>query len=138
MAAGRLRFTTSSRRSAAFGDVHFLCVGTPQKRGEFAADLRHVDAAVDALAPHLRRPCLVAGKSTVPVGTAARLADRFAELAPAGADVELAWNPEFLREGFAVDDTLRPGPPRLRRRPPTTPSRCCATSTRRCWTRACR
>jgi len=108
VAAGRLRFTTSVEEVAAFGDVHFLCVGTPQKRGEFAADLRHVDAALDALAPHLRRPCLVAGKSTVPVGTAARLADRLAELAPAGADVELAWNPEFLREGFAIQDTLRP------------------------------
>jgi len=108
VAAGRLRFTTSVEEVAAFGDVHFLCVGTPQKRGEFAADLRHVDAALDALAPHLRRPCLVAGKSTVPVGTAARLADRLPELAPAGADVELAWNPEFLREGFAIQDTLRP------------------------------
>jgi UDPglucose 6-dehydrogenase len=72
--AGRLRFTTSVVEAAEFGDVHFLCVGTPQKRGEFAADLRHVDAAVEALAPHLRRPCLIAGKSTVPVGTAARLA----------------------------------------------------------------
>src|SRR6478672_9559005 len=78
VAAGRLRFTTSVEEVATFGDVHFLCVGTPQKRGEFAADLRHVDAAVDALAPHLRRPCLV------------------------------AWNPEFLREGFAIQDTLRP------------------------------
>jgi UDPglucose 6-dehydrogenase len=108
VAAGRLRFTTSVEEAADFGDVHFLCVGTPQKRGEFAADLRYVDAAVDALAPHLRRPCLIAGKSTVPVGTAARLADRLAALAPAGADVELAWNPEFLREGFAIEDTLRP------------------------------
>ena len=108
VAAGRLRFTTSVEEVATFGDVHFLCVGTPQKRGEFAADLRYVDAAIDALAPHLRRPCLVAGKSTVPVGTAARLAGRLAELAPAGADVELAWNPEFLREGFAIEDTLSP------------------------------
>jgi UDPglucose 6-dehydrogenase len=106
--AGRLRFTTSMVEAAEFGDVHFLCVGTPQKRGEFAADLRHVDAAVEALAPHLRRPCLIAGKSTVPVGTAARLAQRLAEVAPAGQAVELAWNPEFLREGFAIDDTLRP------------------------------
>src|SRR6476646_1704542 len=108
VAAGRLRFTTSVEEVATFGDVPFLCVGTTQKRGEFAADLRYVDAAIDALAPHLRRPCLVAGKSTVPVGTAARLADRLVELAPAGAEVELAWNPEFLREGFAIQDTLRP------------------------------
>jgi UDPglucose 6-dehydrogenase len=106
--AGRLRFTTSVEEVAEFGDVHFLCVGTPQKRGEFAADLRFVDAAVEALAPHLRRACVVAGKSTVPVGTAARLAERLAELAPAGAAVELAWNPEFLREGFAIEDTLHP------------------------------
>ncbi len=106
--SGRLRFTTSYEETAAFGDVHFLCVGTPQKRGGYAADLRYVDAVLDGLAPHLDRPCLVVGKSTVPVGTAARLADRLLALAPAGADAELAWNPEFLREGFAVEDTLRP------------------------------
>jgi UDPglucose 6-dehydrogenase len=106
--AGRLRFTTSLQEAAAFGDVHFVCVGTPQKRGEFAADMQHVDAAVEQLAVHLTRPCLVVGKSTVPVGTAARLAERLRELAPAGAAVELAWNPEFLREGFAIQDTLRP------------------------------
>ncbi|MDN5859146.1 MAG: UDP-glucose/GDP-mannose dehydrogenase family protein [Pseudonocardia sp.] len=108
IAAGRLRFTTSMAEAAAFGDVHFLCVGTPQKRGEFAADLCHVDAAIEQLAGHLDRPCVVAGKSTVPVGTAARLAAVLHELAPAGTDVELVWNPEFLREGFAIDDTLRP------------------------------
>ncbi|KRV48746.1 UDP-glucose 6-dehydrogenase [Wenjunlia vitaminophila] len=105
---GRLRFTTDYAEVGEFGDVHFVCVGTPQKKGEFAADLRYVDAAVEALAPHLRRPTLVVGKSTVPVGTAARLATRIAELAPAGTDAELAWNPEFLREGFAVQDTLHP------------------------------
>jgi UDPglucose 6-dehydrogenase len=106
--SGRLRFTTSYAEAAAFGDVHFLCVGTPQKKGEYAADLAYVDAVVDGLAPHLDRPTLVVGKSTVPVGTAARLADRLRAAAPAGADVELAWNPEFLREGFAVEDTMRP------------------------------
>ncbi|WP_231336301.1 UDP-glucose dehydrogenase family protein [Actinomadura graeca] len=104
----RLRFTTSYEEAAAFGDVHFLCLGTPQKAGEYAADLTYVDAAVDTLAPLLHRPCLVVGKSTVPVGTAARLAGRLAELAPAGGDAVLAWNPEFLREGFAVQDTLKP------------------------------
>jgi UDPglucose 6-dehydrogenase len=108
LAQGRLRFTTSYEEVAAFGDVHFLGVGTPQKPGENAADLRYVDAVVDGLAPHLTRPCVVAGKSTVPVGTAERLADRVAELAPAGRDAELCWNPEFLREGFAVQDTLHP------------------------------
>jgi UDPglucose 6-dehydrogenase len=108
LASGRLRFTTSYDEVAAFGDVHFLCVGTPQRKGEYAADLRYVDGVVDGLAPHLDRPCLVVGKSTVPVGTAARLRDRLTALAPAGERAELAWNPEFLREGFAVQDTLRP------------------------------
>jgi UDPglucose 6-dehydrogenase len=108
IATGRLRFTTSDEEVAAFGDVHFLCVGTPQRKGEYAADLRYVDGVVDGLAPHLERPCLVVGKSTVPVGTAARLSDRLTALAPAGEQAELAWNPEFLREGFAVEDTLRP------------------------------
>jgi UDPglucose 6-dehydrogenase len=108
VATGRLRFTQSFAEVAAFGDVHFLCVGTPQRLGDYAADLRYVDAAVEGLAAHLDRPCLVVGKSTVPVGTATRLAQRLRELAPAGEEVELAWNPEFLREGFAVKDTLRP------------------------------
>jgi UDPglucose 6-dehydrogenase len=105
--SGRLRFTTSYD-DAADADVHFLCVGTPQRKGEYAADLRFVDAVVDGLAPHLDKATLVVGKSTVPVGTAARLQRRIAELAPAGEAAELAWNPEFLREGFAVADTLRP------------------------------
>ncbi|MFW6693356.1 UDP-glucose dehydrogenase family protein [Streptomyces sp. MAR4 CNX-425] len=105
---GRLRFTTSYAEAAAFGDVHFVCVNTPQRHGEYGCDMSYVDAAVDALAPRLDRPCLVVGKSTVPVGSAARLARRLAELAPAGEQAELAWNPEFLREGFAVEDTLRP------------------------------
>ncbi|MEV0233273.1 UDP-glucose/GDP-mannose dehydrogenase family protein [Nonomuraea sp. NPDC050786] len=106
--SGRLRFTTSYEEVAAFGDVHFICVGTPQKRGEYAADVTYVDSAIESLAPFLDRECLVVGKSTVPVGTAERLADKLARLAPAGAQAELAWNPEFLREGFAVEDTLHP------------------------------
>ncbi|MEU1787996.1 UDP-glucose/GDP-mannose dehydrogenase family protein [Streptomyces sparsogenes] len=105
---GRLRFTTSYEEAGEFGDIHFICVNTPQKHGEYACDMSYVDAAVDSLAPHLTRPVLVVGKSTVPVGSAARLAARLAELAPVGADAELAWNPEFLREGFAVKDTLHP------------------------------
>jgi UDPglucose 6-dehydrogenase len=105
--SGRLRFTTTYD-DVADADVHFLCVGTPQRKGEYAADLRYVDAVVDGLAPHLDKATLVVGKSTVPVGTAARLQGRIAELAPAGEAAELAWNPEFLREGFAVKDTLRP------------------------------
>ncbi|MEV4833167.1 UDP-glucose/GDP-mannose dehydrogenase family protein [Nonomuraea sp. NPDC049486] len=106
--SGRLRFTTSYEEAGELGDVHFVCVGTPQKKGEYAADVSYIDAAIDSLAPHLDRASLVVGKSTVPVGTASRLADRLATLAPAGEQAELAWNPEFLREGFAVQDTLHP------------------------------
>ncbi|MER5786174.1 UDP-glucose/GDP-mannose dehydrogenase family protein [Streptomyces mobaraensis] len=106
--SGRLRFTTSWEEVGEFGDVHFICVNTPQKHGEYACDMSYVDAAVASLAPRLNRPALVVGKSTVPVGSAARLARKLAELAPAGEEVELAWNPEFLREGFAVQDTLHP------------------------------
>jgi UDPglucose 6-dehydrogenase len=100
---GRLRFTTSYDEIANVADVHFLCVGTPQRKGEYAADVSYVDAAVESLAARLRRPCVVVGKSTVPVGTAERVAERFA-----GLDVELVWNPEFLREGWAIEDTLHP------------------------------
>ncbi|WP_336321291.1 UDP-glucose/GDP-mannose dehydrogenase family protein [Streptomyces lavendofoliae] len=105
---GRLRFTTSWEEVGEFGDVHFVCVNTPQKQGDYACDMRYVDAAFGSLAPHLRRPALVVGKSTVPVGSAERLARLLADRAPVGADAELAWNPEFLREGFAVSDTLHP------------------------------
>jgi UDPglucose 6-dehydrogenase len=108
LATGRLRFTTSYEEVAELGDVHFLCVGTPQRKGEYAADLTYVDAAITALAPLLTRPCLIAGKSTVPAGTAERLNETVRRLAPVGADAHLAWNPEFLREGFAVEDTLAP------------------------------
>jgi UDPglucose 6-dehydrogenase len=107
--SGRLRFTTSFAEAAEFGDVHFLCVSTPQREGELAADVSYIESAVSALAPLLRRPCLVVGKSTVPVGTAEALAETLQRLAPVGTDAVLAWNPEFLREGHAIDDTLRPG-----------------------------
>lgn len=106
--SGRLRFTTSYEEVAEFGDVHFLCIGTPQQPGEHAADLSYLEKAVTTLAPLLRRECLVVGKSTVPTGTADRLAELVKHLAPAGDGVELAWNPEFLREGHAVTDTMRP------------------------------
>src|SRR6267154_857652 len=108
LSAGRLRFTTDYDVAADFADVHFLGVGTPQKKGEYGADLRHVNAVIDELVPRLRRPAVIVGKSTVPVGTAAELSDRARALAPEGVDVEVAWNPEFLREGFAVHDTLHP------------------------------
>jgi len=105
--SGRLRFTTSFAEIGAFGDVHFLCVGTPE--GESGqADLSFVFAAAEALAPHLASECLIVGKSTVPVGTARQVMNRVRSLAPAGDEIELAWNPEFLREGFAVQDSLTP------------------------------
>ncbi|GAB5077196.1 UDP-glucose dehydrogenase family protein [Arthrobacter sp. AD-310] len=101
---GRLRFSTNS--ADAYGSaVHFICVGTPQKKGENAADLTYVDAAVETLLPYLSPGDLVVGKSTVPVGTASRLARRIAEVQP---EASLIWNPEFLREGHAVADTLQP------------------------------
>jgi len=106
--SGRLRFTTSYDEAAEFGDVHFICVGTPQRDGEYAADLSYLDAAIDGLVPKIRRPALIVGRSTVPVGTAARLAERIEEIASDGAQIELTWCPEFTREGFAVEDTLRP------------------------------
>ncbi|SNQ49090.1 Nucleotide sugar dehydrogenase [Frankia canadensis] len=154
LASGRLRFTTSFEEIAEFGDVHFVCVGTPQRADGYGADLSHLNSAVERLAPLLRRPCLVVGKSTVPAGTAAGIARTLARLAPANhptgaasatpgaavlaatgtngraqaatpdaagqggtvdvdivrelGGVQLAWNPEFLREGFAVADTLHP------------------------------
>ena len=103
-ASGRLRFTTDISE-ASDAEVHFIAVGTPQSAETDAADLRFVDAAFEALMPHLADGSLVVGKSTVPVGTAERLAARLREVAP---HARLAWNPEFLREGFAVRDTIEP------------------------------
>jgi UDPglucose 6-dehydrogenase len=104
IASGRLTFTTDFK-AIADADVHFICVGTPQQADSLAADLKYVDAALDAVAAICKPGALVVGKSTVPVGTAARLRERLLKINP-GAD--LAWNPEFLREGFAVEDTLHP------------------------------
>jgi UDPglucose 6-dehydrogenase len=104
LATGRLAFTTVPG-DLAQADVVFICVGTPQRAGELAADTAYVDAAVQTVAQHVTSPALVVGKSTVPVGTAGRLAASLRDGAP---HLELAWNPEFLREGHAVDDTLRP------------------------------
>jgi len=101
---GRLQFTTDPARLDG-ARVVFVCVGTPQRAGELAADTSFVDAAVAAVAEHVSGPALVVGKSTVPVGTAARLCAVLQQRAP---QLELAWNPEFLREGHAVDDTLHP------------------------------
>ena len=104
IATGRLTFTTDFK-AIADADVHFICVGTPQLEGSLAADLKYVDAALDAVAAVCKPGSLVVGKSTVPVGTAARLRERLLKINP---KVDLAWNPEFLREGFAVEDTLHP------------------------------
>jgi UDPglucose 6-dehydrogenase len=104
---GRLRFTDSFAEIGEFGDVHFLCVGTPQAAGG-NADLGYLHAAIGALAPHLTRRALLVGKSTVPVGTARQLLAIARAASPAGDLVDLAWNPEFLREGYAVQDSLTP------------------------------
>ncbi|HCB03595.1 MAG TPA: UDP-glucose 6-dehydrogenase [Nocardioides bacterium] len=104
LATGRLEFTTDPSRAAGAA-VHFICVGTPQKRNENAADLSYLRSAVDSILPLLRPGDVVVGKSTVPVGTAEVLAERIEEREP---EAELVWNPEFLREGHAVADTLHP------------------------------
>jgi UDPglucose 6-dehydrogenase len=104
---GRLTFTTEYAQ-ARDAEVHFICVGTPQRKGENAADTSYVFDAAQSLAPHLSDKSLVVGKSTVPVGTAARLRDQLQLGAPKGVQVRLAWNPEFLREGHAIRDTIAP------------------------------
>ncbi len=116
--SGRLRFTTNYDEAVEFANVHFVGVGTPQVKGSYAADVRYVDAAITELAKRVVGKHLVFGKSTVPVGTAPRLqelaAKMIGERAAAGDEqlkntsLEIAWNPEFLREGFAVKDTLEP------------------------------
>jgi UDPglucose 6-dehydrogenase len=106
--SGRLRFTDSFAEIGEFGDVHFVCVGTPQVKDGGNADLSYVFGAVDALAPHLNRATLIVGKSTVPVGTSRQLIERIHAAAPAGEQAEYAFNPEFLREGYAVQDSLTP------------------------------
>ncbi|MFE6055752.1 UDP-glucose dehydrogenase family protein [Kitasatospora sp. NPDC056446] len=107
-ATGQLRFTTSYAEAVAFADLHFIGVGTPQKPGEMAYDLTHLFTAVRQLAPCLTGPAVIVGKSTVPVGTAPQVIDILREFAPAGDQVEVCWNPEFLRESYAVEDTLHP------------------------------
>ncbi|MEI8223431.1 MAG: UDP-glucose 6-dehydrogenase, partial [Actinomycetes bacterium] len=104
VASGRLKFS-SDFSDAADCDVHFICVGTPQVKDGLAADMTFVNASLEAVGAIVKNGALVVGKSTVPVGTAARLRARLLEINP---QADLAWNPEFLREGFAVEDTLRP------------------------------
>ncbi|WP_424464558.1 UDP-glucose dehydrogenase family protein [Pseudoclavibacter helvolus] len=100
--SGSLRFTTDMS-AIADATVHFVGVGTPQQKNSYAADLTHVEAAFESLSRYIGPGHLVVGKSTVPVGTATALAPRVRQT---GAD--LAWNPEFLREGWAVQDTIDP------------------------------
>jgi UDPglucose 6-dehydrogenase len=108
LSAGRLRFTTSYEEVAEFGDIHMICVGTPQRADGMAADLSYVESAVTNLVPHFTRKALIVGKSTVPVGTTSWIEDLVSRHAPADLGVEVAWSPEFLQEGFAVEDVLRP------------------------------
>lgn len=100
----RLRFTTDMSEVAG-SSIHFIAVGTPQKAGSNAADMTYVDSAVDALIPFLGENDFLVGKSTVPVGTSQRLEEK---VTAAGSTATLVWNPEFLREGFAVQDTISP------------------------------
>ena len=102
--AGRLTFSTDFSKIAD-AEIHFICVGTPQSKDGLAADLTYVKASIAAIAPHLKDGALVVGKSTVPVGTAQELREILSKSAP---QADLAWNPEFLREGFAIADTLTP------------------------------
>jgi UDPglucose 6-dehydrogenase len=108
LAAGRLRFTTSYAETADFGDVHFICVGTPQRADGMGADLTYVEASVTGLTHHLTRKALIVGKSTVPVGTADWIEQLVAKHTTPDLGIEVAWSPEFLQEGFAVEDVLRP------------------------------
>lgn len=108
VSSGRLRFTTDPTMIKD-ADIHFIGVGTPQLPGRLGADMRYVDAAVHTILTHAETrtgtPALVVGKSTVPVGTAQRLLEH---IEASGRTLLLAWNPEFLREGHAVHDTLHP------------------------------
>jgi len=108
LAAGRLRFTTSYQEAADFGDVHFICVGTPQRSDGMGADLRYVESSVVSLVQHLSRKALIVGKSTVPVGTAEWVEQLVEKHADPSLGIEVAWSPEFLQEGYAADDVMRP------------------------------
>jgi UDPglucose 6-dehydrogenase len=106
--SGRLTFSTELREATAFADVHFVCVGTPQEREGLAADLSAVHSVARGLATHAQRNLLIIGKSTVPVGTAQLLAEDLAARVAPDVTATVAWNPEFLREGHGIQDTLHP------------------------------
>lgn len=106
--SGRLKFTTDYAEAAAFADLHFIGVGTPQRDSDFAADTTYVEQVFRGLVPLIKRNAVIAGKSTVPVGTASRMQKLANDLSGSDINIEVVWNPEFLREGFAVQDTLHP------------------------------
>ncbi len=106
LASGRLSFQSNHNADSAEAEIHFLCVGTPQTEGSLAADTSYLYSAITDLAPILKPGSVVVGKSTVPVGTAKALTEKLSNLT--GFEAELAWNPEFLREGTALGDSLRP------------------------------
>jgi UDPglucose 6-dehydrogenase len=106
LAQGNLKFQTSQNRESGASDIHLLCVGTPQSKTGLGADTSYLFSAVSELAPFLTEDSVVAGKSTVPVGTAKALRTHLASLVD--FEPHLAWNPEFLREGTALQDTLMP------------------------------
>jgi len=107
IAGGRIEFKLAHDESSRDADIHFICVGTPQTSGSMAADTRYLESAIRDVAPYLRSDALVVGKSTVPVGTAVKLTAQLAQ-ATAFDQPNLAWNPEFLREGTALEDSLNP------------------------------
>ena len=107
LATGRLAFKQAHDESSREADIHFICVGTPQTAGSMAADTSYLESAIRDIAPFLREDALVVGKSTVPVGTAAKLTAQLSKVTDFTSP-NLAWNPEFLREGTALEDSLNP------------------------------
>ena len=106
IAHGSIQFANQHDHRTTEANLHFICVGTPQKVGSEAADTTYVFSAAKKLAKWISETAVVAGKSTVPVGTAQALQEEMSKVA--GFEVNLAWNPEFLREGTALEDSLSP------------------------------
>ena len=109
-AAGRLRFSTDAQGGIAHGEIIFIAVGTPPDE-DGSADLKYVLAVANTIGQHLERPCVVVDKSTVPVGTADKVRAAIASVLEArGVDIrfDVVSNPEFLKEGAAVEDCMRP------------------------------
>lgn len=108
LASGRLTFQTGQDVNTEDGDIHWICVGTPQTEGSKSANLSYVEGAAKAAAEHLKNGATIVGKSTVPVGTSAVLKKIVEDNVKEGVVARLAWNPEFLREGTALQDSLKP------------------------------